>query len=208
MKSIFDRNLLMQIGLDSGALTMLSAVTHSFKEAGEYRGTVRNEKGDSLAVIYISVLKDSSLAHVNIDLASVIKNATSKDQNGKYEDAGNRFTVNPKGYVVFNVSEGKGGYNVHIRKAEQETQQIFDSRHLDKDDIFSGIIIRPGKYMVTNNDQKGRGELVVSYPKIEKIAYRPPAPLRVEVTEKGFIPSNIELKPGQGFSFDLKPSRG
>jgi hypothetical protein len=203
----FNRNLFTQMGLDSGSLTILGAVTHSFNEPGEYRGTVRNEKGESLAVLYISVEKDSPVAQVNIDLALLVKNAASKSQTDTCAADENQFTVNPRGYAVFRVSEGTGGYNVHIRKAEQETQQLFDSRNLNSNDIFSGLIIRPGLYSVSNNN-KARAEIDVSYPKIEKTAYRPPGPLRVEVTEKGFVPAKIALKPGQGISFDCRtPSR-
>jgi hypothetical protein len=202
----FDRNVFTQMGIDSGALTMLSAITHCFHEAGEYRGTVRNERGESLAVLYISVDKESSVAQVNIDLASLDKNSVTRQGYGECEDTGNRFTVNPKGYAVFHVSEGKGGYNVHIRKAEQETQQIFDSRNLNHGDIFSGVIIRPGQYSVSNTFNKSRAEIIVSYPRIEKTAYRPPGPLRIEVTENGFVPDKIELNPGQGLSFDCRSS--
>lgn len=206
MNITFDRNVFTQMGLDSGALTMLSAVTHSFPEAGEYRGTVRNDKGEGLAVLYISADKDSPVAQVTIDLASLIKNSFPGKEDGTCDGGVNRFTVNPKGYAVFHVSKGSGGYNVHIRKAEKETQQIFDSRHLQDKDIFSGVIIRPGLYIVNNEYSKAKAEIVVSYPKIEKTAYRPPGPLRVIVSEKGFVPDKIELKPGQGFSFDCKTS--
>ena len=43
MNMTFDRNLFTQIGLDSGSLTMLGAVIHSFRKPGEYRGSVRTE---------------------------------------------------------------------------------------------------------------------------------------------------------------------
>ena len=206
MNLTFDRNVFIQVGIDSGALTMLSAITHCFHEAGEYRGTVRNERGESLAVLYISVKKESSVAQVNIDLASLVKNSVTREGYGKCEDTGNQFTVNPKGYAVFHVSEGIGGYNVHIRKAEQETQQTFDSRNLHHDDIFSGVIIRPGRYSVSNTYNNYRAEIEVSYPTIEKTAYRPPGPLRIEVTDRGFVPDKIELKPGQGLNFDCRIS--
>jgi hypothetical protein len=48
----------------------------------------------------------------------------------------------------------------------------------------------------------------VSYPGTGKVAYRPPAAVRVEVGPKQFEPRRVELKPGQGMLFECKaPSR-
>ena len=40
MNLTFDRNLFVQIGLDSGSLTMLGTIVHSFSKPGLYRGVV------------------------------------------------------------------------------------------------------------------------------------------------------------------------
>jgi hypothetical protein len=205
-----DRNLYSQIGLDSGSLTMLGAVVHSFGDPGEYRGTVRSED-ESKGVFYISVDKNSPVAQVDIDLAALTKSApqlTEKDR--ECEEEKRRFSVNPRGYALFRVSGGEGGYNVHVRKAEEaEDIRIFDSRKLSDGAIFSCMILRPGTYSVTNVLGKARAEAVVAYPpEPGKTAYRPPAPLRVYATSDAFDPTNIELMPAQGLIFECKsPSR-
>jgi plastocyanin len=207
MNMTFDQNLFTQTGLDSGLLTMLGAVIHSLPEPGEYRGSVHKAGGEQ-AVFYITVDKNSPVAHADIDLATLREYATNSAQKECCgESTENRFTVNPKGYVVFHVSGGSGGFSVHLRRAEEDPKtQVFNSQELGEGDIFSATILRPGTYSVVNLPAKARGELVVSYPEIGKAAYRPPAPLHVQVTQRGFEPARVELKPGQGVVFEIKAS--
>jgi hypothetical protein len=216
-QQIIDRNLFTQVGLDSGSLTMLGAVVRTFGEPGEYRGTVRKEK-DGKGVFYISVDKDSAVAQVDIDLAALAGSAGNATAEGcgcgggdshSSCGGGRRFTVNPRGYVVFRVGGGTGGYNVHVRKAaEADDTPTFDSRALADGAIFSGTLLRPGKYAVTNALGKGRAEVTVAYPVRGKTAYRPPEPVHVRVTDKGFDPGVLELKPAQGLIFECAaPSR-
>lgn len=205
MKMTFDRNVFTQIGLDSGSLTMLSTVVHSFKEAGEYRGTVRG-RADPEAVFYISVDKTSPVAQANIDLSTLTASTASEERCGDgSQTSESRLNVNPKGYVVFHVSAGAGGYYVHVRKADESPDTpIFDSRQLNDGDIFSAVILRPGEYSVTNFVTKARAEIIVPYPRVGKTGYRPPPPIRVQCDRKRFNPGRLEVHPGQGLIFDCK----
>jgi hypothetical protein len=216
-KQHIDRNLFTQIGLDSGALTMLGAVVHTFGEPGEYRGTVRAEKAGKGA-FYISVDKSSAVAQVDVDLAALAAlggasgegcGCNGTDAKGCTCGGGRRFTVNPRGYVVFRVGRGAGGYNVHVRKAsEADDTPTFDSSRLAGGAIFSGTLLRPGTYSVSNVLSDARAEVAVSYPVRGKTAYRPPEPVHVRVTEKGFDPAVVALKPAQGLIFECDvPSR-
>ncbi len=206
MHLTFDQHLFSQSGLDSGFLTLLGSVVHSFHEPGEYRGSV-HKVGGGQAVFYISVDKNSSAAQVNIDLAALREYAGTGDQHCCDKQTDNHFTVNPRGYVVFHVSRGSGGFNVHVRRAvEDQKERAFNSQQLEAGDIFSAVIIRPGLYSVVNQLERAKAELTVTYPEIDKVAYRPPAPERVQVSSKGFEPARVELKPGQGLVFDVKVS--
>ncbi len=208
MRLTFDRNLFTQVGLDSGSLTMLGAVVHSFAEPGEYRGSVRRGT-ESQAVFYISVDKNSPVAQVNIDLATLVEPPAPPSSCCREGTAGLRFSVNPKGYAVFHVSGGAGGFDVHIRKADEDPKQkVFDSRELSEGDIFSAVLLRPGTYSLSNTLSKARAEASVAYPKIGKTPYRPPDPARILCTRDAFEPKRIELQPGQGLIFECKaPSR-
>jgi hypothetical protein len=202
----FDQNMFTQTSLDSGSLTILGTVIHSFQQPGEYRGSVHKGEGKQ-AVFYITVDKESSVAQVNIDLASLPEYADEAQKECCSEGAENHFTVNPRGYVVFHVSRGSGGFSVHVRLAVEDLKEkVFNSQELGDGDIFSASIIRPGTYSLVN--RRAKGEIVVSYPEMGKTAYRPPAPVRVLVTPESFEPARIELKPGQGLVFEVKGSGG
>lgn len=199
-----DPNIL-QIGLDSGALTMFGAVVRQFTEPGDYRGTVR--RGDSIEkVFYLSVDEDSPIAAADVDLAKLAGDGRAQGDTEKdccTQDDEVRFPVNPKGYVVFRVSGGTGGYSVNVRRADpSEKTPVFKSTTLDDGAMFSAQILRPGLYSVVNVLGKARAALTVSYPPERFSGYRPPEPLRLEVTEQGFQPEKIDVAPAQGLIFD------
>ena len=129
------------------------------------------------------------------------------------------------------VSRGADGYAVRVGIiGEKHESGMFDSRELKKGDLFAVTLIRPGTYSVTNVNTKAKSEIVVSYPKIEKIRepYCPPEPVLIECTKKSFEPGKImekafeqnkstkkafergriEIKPAQGQVYRFKtPSR-
>jgi hypothetical protein len=218
MKMTFDKNLFTQVGLDSASLTMLGGITHRFLEPGQYRGVVYQGK-EILGSFYINVDKNSAVAQANIDLAAfsnapAASTTSSGDSSCGCHDEGTqaaaKFELNPKGYAVFHVSSGAGGYAVRVGRAAEDPkeQNQFDSRELKGDDIFSAVILRPGTYSVANTLGKGKGEVTVSYPKIGKTPYRPPNPVKVEFSDRGCEPGKVELQPGQAVLFQCKvPSR-
>ena len=205
-----DSNLFNQIGLDSGALTMLGTVVHSFGETGEYRGTIQRGNGPE-ATFYVSVDGSSPIAQANIDLARADADADATDHPASC-DCGcresRRFVVHPRGYVVFHVSGGGGGYWVNVRKADENPDlPAYDSRRLHQGDIFAGVLMRPGRYSLRNELGDASAEITVPYPTVGKTAYRPPAPLEVECG-KEIKPGKIHLHPLQGLNVHiLEPAR-
>jgi hypothetical protein len=107
---------------------------------------------------------------------------------------------------VFHVSAGGGGFAVRVSKAVEDPkeQNAFDSHELKGEDIFSAVVLRPGTYCMTNLRGKAKGEVVVSYPKVGKTAYRPPQPVPVECSEGSFKPAKVELQPAQAILFQCK----
>lgn len=220
-KAYINHHLLTQTSLDSGALTMLGTVIHNFSEPGEYKGSVilgRRTVGE----FYLTVDKECKATQVNIDL-SILHQLASKHR----KIIEKRFVVNPKGYAVFHVSRGAGGYAILVGKIGEKSESgMFDSRELKKDDLFAVTLIRPGTYSVTNVNTKAKSEIVVTYPKIEKIRkpYYPPEPILIECTKKAFEPGKImekafeqnkstkkafkqgriEIKPAQGQVYHIR----
>jgi hypothetical protein len=211
MTPTFDRNLFTQIGLDSGSLTMLGTVAHSFSEPGEYRGVVH--LGEKVAAVFaVSSDKSSPNASATIDLQSLVSGAAGAHPAGcaccKGHPAGDggprRFVVNPRGYTLFHISGGAGGYYVHIRRTDAPPEDKgYDTRSLAAGDIFTAIVLRPGSYTIENTHTKARGTLVVGYPKRGEKRYRPPGPLRVKCGPRSFDPNRLEIQPGQGVIFEV-----
>jgi hypothetical protein len=200
-----DPNFFNQTGLDSGALTMLGVVVHSFAEAGEYRGTVHRGNGPE-STFSVSVDSSAPIAQATIDLAEAGTDHPPGCDCGCRDTP--RYAVHPRGYAVFRVSGGSGGYWVNVRRAEEDPNlAAYDSRSLGAGDIFSGVLIHPGRYSLTNGLSKAAGEITVPYPEVGKEPYRPPAPLDVECGD-AFKPRELNLHALQGLNIHiLEPAR-
>jgi len=204
MNMTFDRNLFTQIGLDSGSLTMLGTVVHSFGEPASTEGRCGAERRARLSSTF--PWTEQPVAQVNIDLAALTNPPAA---TSKCYKAWTRAAIygQPEGYAVFHVSSGAGGFDVHVRKrGGPEGEDLRQPRIGRRRYIFRGIL-RPGTYSVTNLVTKTQTEAIVAYPKIGKTAYRPPAPVRVESTRDAFAPRRIETPSGQGLIFDCKAPR-
>lgn len=199
MSTTFDPNLFTEIARDSGALTILAVIVHSFGEPGEYRGTVRREE-KTVATFYVSVDKACAVADTKIDLAKL---ASPTSDAGGCCPAGDgpRFVVHPKGYAVFHVSSGAGGYAVNVRRADDNPEvKAYDSRVLEPGDIFSTVLMRPGRYAIRNELSGAEAEVTVAYPVVGKVPYKPPPAQEVELGET-IDPRRIQLQPVQGLNF-------
>jgi hypothetical protein len=205
MSITFDRNFFTQIGLDSGAITMLGVVVHSFGDPGEYRCTVRRED-QTEATFYISVDKNSAVAAVNIDLAKLVNPDKGSGKCCPGQDMPH-FVVHPRGYAVFYVSGGPGGYSVSARRADEDRDvKAYDTRELQDGDIFAAVVLRPGTYSVRNTLSDAQAQLRVVVPVVGDIPRELPAPHEVDVGTE-IEPRRIELQPlRQGINFHVQGS--
>lgn len=208
MKPMLDQHMFTQIGLDSGALTILGAVVHNFPERGAYRGVVlRNDRIET--TFYLMVDENSPASQVHIDLARLNDLPSKACCTSDHPEPGPHFVVNPKGYAVFYVSSGAGGYAVHVGTIDAGPKpKSFDSRELREGDLFSATLLRPGKYVVTNVKTESKLEIEVAYPRMGKTAYSPPDPIKIECTSDGIRAEHTKLRPAQGQLYHFKtPSR-
>jgi hypothetical protein len=215
MPFTIDPNLFNQIGLDSGSLTMLGSIVHSLGEPGQYRVALHHGETTE-GVCFIAADKNSPAAQVTLDLASFAApvavlgaQAARPDGcccgDGGKGSGGQQFTVNPKGYVLFRVSGGSGGYYVNVRRIDaDQNDRGYDSRVLGVGDLFTAIILRPGTYSMSNTLTKASGQIVVPYPKIGDKPYVPPPPVRVSCGPKSLDPATVEAQPGQAVIFEAK----
>jgi hypothetical protein len=205
VKAFVNWHIFTQTSLDSGSLTMLGTVLHNFSEPGNYIGTIlRNDK--AVGNFHIAVNKESPATQIDIDLATLHRRDL-KPCNDKMDTS---FTVNPKGYAVFYVSRGAGGYAVVVGRFDEKgkAELSFDSRELQRGDMFAATMIRPGTYTVTNITTEANGEIVVAYPKPSKVPYRPPKPVSINCTKGRLSPNKININASQGQVYHIKtPSR-
>jgi hypothetical protein len=199
MKAFIRHDLFTQSNLDSGSLTMLGSVVHNFSEPGNYQGRVVRGT-ETTASFRLTVSDECPAVQVNIDLATLASPAQSHVvDESVFPEQRRHFAVNPKGYAVFYVSQGRGGYATLVGKPEEGYEaRLFDSRELREGDMFAATIIRPGIYSVVNVVTGAQGEISVAYPRIGTAPYRPPPPVFIECTENALTPDRIEIEPAQG----------
>ena len=163
-----------QIGLDSGALTLLGAVVHRFADAGEYRG-VATDQGGGRSVFLNTVDEKRPAVQVDVDLATLTARPATLCPCGGNHGAEPHLFASTKAHVVFHVSGGPGGYSVHLTRAEKGPQpKAFDTTRLDDGDIFAATILRPGLYSLTLPRAKGqRASLTRRRHRIETWAHCP-----------------------------------
>jgi hypothetical protein len=196
--------LFSQIGLDSGALTMLGGIVHKFADPGQYRGVVSGPDG-GMSVFQLTVDESTAVFPVNIDLAAVAEGAAGSPCQCSAGHRGlTHFVLGRYAPLVLHLSGGPGGYAIHVSPAAEEPQRpVFDSRRLNGGDLFAATILRPGRYTVANTlDENGKGaSMEIPIPVVGKSARRPPPAAQVVCGPGGFVPSEIRLSAMQGCVF-------
>ncbi|HUK71647.1 MAG TPA: hypothetical protein VLW50_23250 [Streptosporangiaceae bacterium] len=203
--------LFSQIGLDSGALTMLGGIVHKFGDLGQYRGVV-TDPGGGTTVFQLTVDEHQAAVPLNIDLAAVAGGSIAPQCQCPAGHGGQpHFVIGRSALLVLHVSGGPGGYSVHVAPAAEEPQRpVFDTRRLDGGDLFAATVLRPGRYTVLNTLAKSRkrSSLDVAIPQAGRSARRPDAPVQVVCARRGFEPPEIRLTAMQGCLFTCEtPAR-
>lgn len=204
-KPLVNQALFTQAGADSGALTVLAAIAHPFREPGDYLGVVTRDE-EEVGSFRLRSDESSPAQQVDIDLAAFGPGPAPPDPDcGCQEEDRRDFVVHPSGYAVFHVSRGAGGFQVRVgRPRGKETEPEFDSACLEGEDLFMLTLIRPGTYSMRNGMTGAKGEIVVSYPEPPKGPYRPPAPVEISSSEKAFRPARAKVQPAQGVVWRFK----
>jgi hypothetical protein len=190
-----------QHDLDSGSLTMKSVVAHPMVEPGVYRGTFAI--GDrSVSTFLIEVSDSDDPLQVMIDAHELQLLARNAPPDG----IARRVRIRKGGFLVLHVTAGEGGH--HATLIGSETRGGWDSRRLERGDIFSAIPLRPGMYTLANSlDQRSPAAAVtVIYPDPRHVSHdlARSRPLYLHYDRHGFSVRTIELQPGQGIVITVK----
>jgi hypothetical protein len=88
------------------------------------------------------------------------------------------------------------------RAADDDAEPVFDSRRLDRSDLFTATVLRPGRYRVSNDGTGATANLTVAYPERGRGPLRPGEPVRVEVGQD-FSPPEFTVEPTQGQVYEI-----
>lgn len=198
MKVKINRNMLTQTRWDSGLLTPLASVLHTFKEPGRYQCTVLRET-ESVALFELLADAESAETQVDIDLDEIYQRRYTPSGRG------DPFVVNPGQPTQFYVPRGRGGYAVVVYKSGPRQEAVeFDSRELRDGDVFILTLIRSGTYSLTS-ERTAKGEIHVQKRKGRSV---PTEPAMVTCEHTGFTPDNIKTEFSQPLFFVIKtPAR-
>jgi hypothetical protein len=174
-------------------------------EPGVYRGTLAiGDRTVSTFLVEVNVSDDSAQAMIDAhELQFLARNAPP-------DGIAKRVRIRKGGFLVLHVSAGEGGH--HATLAGSEARGGWDSRRLERGDIFSAIPLRPGMYALGNSlDQRNPASAVtVIYPDPRHVSHdlARSRPLYLHYDRRGFSLPTLELQPGQGIVITVKePAR-
>jgi hypothetical protein len=214
MDMLTNLQALTQTRFDSGALSGLGAVVHRLTTPGEHRLTML-QAGNPIQSVPLQVVSPPSPDPAAVGVS--IPNTVHVDLGGILAPTGELAPRPPsaplrvavQGYAMFSAPANTSEVAVQIRPPGSENQPpVFDSRELGEGDVFAVTPLRPGRYSLANTATGAKGEIRVAYPVIGTTPYQPPDPVTVQVTEQGFQPNVIQLKPAQGLVFQVDKMRG
>jgi len=199
---MINTEIFTQIGLDSGALTLLGAVAHPVHEPGPYRGVVLRD-GEEVADFGF-VVAEEGRAQLDVDVAKVA--GAGRTGCGCCTDPDADPHLRAGGVLLMHVGSGRGAYAVVVSAGEGDAQRVvFDSRQLEKGDLFTATVLRPGRYAVTNTVNRTRAELEVRYPERRREPLRAAEPVQVRVGDR-FDPERLAVQPTQGQVYAVETS--
>lgn len=191
----FNHRLFTTSTFDSGALGLLASVVHQFQE-GRYNAIVNRDQKNIGSTNFL-VESSSANTQLLIDLTAVnVTGGTSTPVEIP--------KVSPKGYVVFYVSGGVGGYSV-VAREESGSDPVFDSTTLSGNDLFAVSLIEPATYSMVNQAGNATGEIQVVSGEMNPLNL---STQYVDVNNTSFDPAKVSVHSAQGLVFRIKdPAR-
>jgi len=180
---------------DSAALAGYCSIAHPLREPGHWRLEIHGLKHAPTQVVDI-VVRDGGKVRVAVDLDHPIQSNGCCDPR--------EATLAPNGMINLTAVNVSGGFVVLFRGDGSEP--VWDSRVLEPGDHFACMLLRPGRYGITNLLDETRTVLCVSYPDPRMTAqgYRlASSPLQLTVGEC-IMPVEPRIDPGQLLVFAIE----
>jgi hypothetical protein len=208
MRATVNRQMFTTRLFDSGSLGVLGTVIHQFAEAGRHEVVIR--RGDVVAGTFAFTVDESSPnLQLDIDLATVGRAATAATaghgdcacQDTPHAAASGALpAVSPKGYVLFYVSQGDGGFSVVVGRDGSE-RAVFDSTALGAGDLFAIALLAPTEFVMRNTSGQATGRITVSAAGLSGARLAAMDAVYVETSRYAFAPDRLEVSSGQGVVF-------
>lgn len=198
-------HLFTETGTDSGALNVLGTVVTPFEATGAYRLDLLRD-GRFMTHRTLLVEDDAPATQVDLDLATLPEldheRVHDRDcQCGVHET----IELRTNGYLVVHVSQGPGDFAAVAYRPEANTEgPAFDSRKLEKGAYFSALLLRPGKYVARNEHDQATYEFSIPRPQRPTALEIPDDPVRITLSNQGFVADEDVLQPGQGIVFEVQ----
>jgi hypothetical protein len=209
-RALSNVEILKQTEHDSASPSGLCAVYHKCRDVGEYVCEfLRNDEPIGRVFVKVGEEQDGAKrlpSELKFDKHRLVSRYGKRQG---IDTAAEQYEIAQAGYVRFSSSRSRDDYTIVMTNSSNPAATVvFDSRRLDAGDIFAAVLIRPGKYTISNTLSGSRGEIIVAYPVVGKEPYRPPVRLSVDSDRGGFSQTQISLKPAQELSVQIKvPSR-
>ncbi len=200
MKRYINKTAFAKTEFDSSTVGMLSFIAHPIAKAGNYIGSIYDGKRLLDRFRLIASEKEENI-QVDIDLA----NYNFRDLSGKNRKA---YSVQSGGYVMFYDSKNDRPCRVTLERVNENTKKptkVFDTQKLSKRDLFIVSLIRPGKY-IASDDGSRTMNVEVPYPDKKVFTERDTVlnPVTLKLTPEGFEKKEVRLLPSQGLVFQVE----
>jgi hypothetical protein len=217
MEPVVNRQLFELVNFDSAVPAGSAAVVHRFTAEGQYVVSLtRQDRVVETRSVTVSppsgtrgIDDGGSVPRMDVDQPEAVTIDLRESQPGpglpRPARPPSRLTLSAGGFAAFTGPPGVANRAVvHRVDTAGERQGVeFDTAELGPDDIFALTLLRPGTYGMRNamGDQAGR--IVVTYPVVGDVRYRPADPVDVRVADSGFDPEAVSIGPGQGIVFRI-----
>jgi hypothetical protein len=184
-------------------------VIHQFSSPGRYVASVRRGEHETASLTF-DVSDGSETMQLDFDLAATARRASRQDcecdaTTAAADESGASKVphVSSKGYVLFYVSAGDGGFSVSAR-LDNAREPSFDSTRLGEGDLYAVSLFAPTRYQMKNQAGKATGQVSVS---LDQSALRKLAVLDavyVKTSPDAFDPHELHVVSGQGIVFRVE----
>lgn len=204
MKTKINRHIFTQTRFQSNALSQLGFVVHQYKESGRYQADVSRD-GKLIYSFQIDVCTQHKKPQFSADLSALDNairggNGQSMDNKCCCEPHDTVFELLEGGFGLFYVGAGSGGYSVCTYPIDQKPHAVFDSAVLGEGDLFGLTLLRPGQYVLLEQNKNIKVAIEVEEVKPGKTRYAPPDPVHVD-SQQLQKTKVIKLRAAQGLIY-------